>query len=99
MKLAGGFLAISLSLIAFVNPSVGVRYRVVSVDRVEHQFYGEGQSRPVIGVFSTVYKSKGKQITGREFWSRLNPGDQVDAKVKLHNFFSIAVAGNLSLDK
>lgn len=81
------------------EPVVAVRYRVVSVDRIEREFRGDSQKRPVIGVFSTIYKIKGQRVGPSEFWNRLSVGDEVDAKVRLHELFSIAVAGNLSIDR
>lgn len=80
------------------EPIVALRYTVTRVDVVEREFWGKGQKRPVIGVFSTVYKVKGKRVPADVFWRNLSPGDQVDAKVRLHELFAIAVAGNLSVD-
>lgn len=85
--------------LAASDPVVALRYTVTRVDPVEREFWGAGQRRPVIGVFSTRYTVKGKRVSASVFWDNLSPGDQVDAKVRLHALFSIAVAGNLSVDK
>lgn len=88
-----------LSTLALAQPFpvVGLHYRVTKVDPVEREFYGVGQSRPVVGVFSTTYRIAGKVVRPSIFWRALRPGDELDAKVRHHALFSIAVAADINL--
>lgn len=90
-------LALSLASAAVPRPVVGLSYQVVRVDPVEREFYGAGQTRPVIGVFSTVYRIEGQRVPPSVFWRKLAPGDRLDAKVRQHELFSIAVAADINL--
>ncbi|ASN82938.1 hypothetical protein [Deinococcus ficus] len=90
-------LLLALVLLSAAPPVTGLHYRVTSVDRVEREFRAAGQSRPVVGVFSTTYKIAGRKVTPTRFWTVLQPGDELDAKVRHHPLFSVAVAADINL--
>ena len=76
-----------------------MHYRVARVDRIEREFIGVGQKKPVVGVFSTTYRIGGKIVSPSVFWRNLRPGDELDAKVRHHAMFSIAVAADINLKR
>lgn len=90
-------LTVTLGMLTAAPPVTGLHYRVLSVDRVEREFRAAGQSRPVVGVFSTTYKIAGRKVTPTHFWNALRPGDELDAKVRHHPLFSVAVAADINL--
>ncbi|OLV19523.1 hypothetical protein BOO71_0002308 [Deinococcus marmoris] len=51
----------------------------------------------MVGVFSTTYRIAGKVVKPNVFWFSLRPGDELDAKVRHHALFSIAVAADINL--
>lgn len=83
---------------SYPPPITAVSGEVIDIDRFERTFRIKGQSKPIVGVFSTRYAIKGKPVTPQAFWEHLDKKDMVNVKVRVYPLFSILAASNISID-